>query len=115
MDDYKNARNHLLSLAAELEQRLTKITHNVTHLHEPLSHDFAEQASEMQNSEVVDFLGNHTREALIQIKQAINRIDSGDYGICVNCGANISPQRLTALPFTQKCIGCAKSDACDKY
>jgi DnaK suppressor protein len=110
MDDYTETRNHLVQLATELELRFTKITQNVTHVNQPLSQDFAEQASELQNSEVVDFLGNFTRQELGQIKQAIQRIDQGDYGFCVKCGETISPQRLRVLPFADKCIRCATND-----
>lgn len=110
MDDYTEVRNNLVALLAELEQRFNKITDNITHANEPLSRDFEEQATEMENSEVVDFLGNFTRDEMIQIKQAIKRIDDGEYGICVECGEAVLPQRLKILPFAAKCIRCAEKE-----
>lgn len=108
MDEYTKVRNKLVHLETQLELRFSKLTDNITHAQEPLAQDFAEQATQLENSEVVDFLGNFTRNELIQIKQAIIRLDSGDYGVCVQCGQDISPERLAALPFVDKCIGCAK-------
>jgi RNA polymerase-binding transcription factor DksA len=108
MDNYTEVRNHLVELLAELEHRFHKITDNITHADEPLSHDFAEQATEMENSQVVDFLGNFTRDEITQVRQAIKRIDDGSYGICITCGEDIHPERLKALPFISKCIRCAE-------
>jgi RNA polymerase-binding protein DksA len=108
MSDYTEVRNNLVALLDELEQRFNKITENVTHANEPLSRDFEEQAAELENSEVVDFLGNFTRDEIVQVKQAIKRIDDGEYGICVSCGESIAIERLKALPFAAKCIRCAE-------
>jgi RNA polymerase-binding transcription factor DksA len=110
MDDYTQVRNQLVALLAQLEHRFNKITDNITHTNEPLSHDFAEQATELENSEVVDFLGNFTRDEMIQIKQAIDRIDRGEYGLCVECGETIQPQRLAVLPYVAQCIHCAQKN-----
>lgn len=110
MADYSEVRSQLVELLAEQEQRFSKITDNITHANQPLSHDFAEQATELENSEVIDFLGNFTRAELLQIRQAIQRIDDGKYGDCVVCGEAINPQRLKILPFTAKCIRCASKE-----
>ena len=108
MNNDNNARTQLLESLAELEERLVKIKENVTHAEQPLSNDFAEQATEMENSEVVDYLGNSTQKEIIQIKQAIQRIDNDEYGLCLECGEEISEARLKALPFAEFCIRCAQ-------
>jgi RNA polymerase-binding transcription factor DksA len=110
MDNYTEVRSQLVALLAELEQRFHKITDNITHANEPLSHDFEEQATELENSEVVDFLGNFTRDEIAQVRQAIKRIDEGDYGMCVECGEPVNPERLKILPFIGTCIHCAEKD-----
>jgi len=43
---------------------------------------------------------------LTQITAALERIDSGTYGICENCGKEIHPARLEALPYATLCINC---------
>lgn len=45
-------------------------------------------------------------ETLRLIEIAIGRIDDGSYGQCLECGAEISEQRLRALPFAARCRDC---------
>ncbi|HYV44384.1 MAG TPA: TraR/DksA C4-type zinc finger protein [Myxococcaceae bacterium] len=43
------------------------------------------------------------RRELIQIDAALIRMDQGQFGECVDCGANIPFERLAALPFAIRC------------
>ena len=43
---------------------------------------------------------------LAEIEAALGRLDAGTYGLCVNCGKEISADRLEALPGTSMCIQC---------
>lgn len=50
-----------------------------------------------------------------KIKQALERIKNGTYGICESCGEEISIKRLKARPVTTQCIECkAKEEALEK-
>ncbi|MDD2758778.1 MAG: TraR/DksA family transcriptional regulator [Methylomonas sp.] len=108
MKEYREVRNHLLSMLEELDDRLGKITDDVKHADKPLDQDFSEQAVEAENDEVLDALGNSARVEVEKIKQAISRIDSGTYGICLICGETIRNERLAALPYANLCIRCAQ-------
>ena len=44
---------------------------------------------------------------LEQIEDALERIESGTYGACVECGGRIPKARLNAIPYTPHCIKCA--------
>ena len=46
------------------------------------------------------------RKLIAKIKEAIERIDTGSYGICEVCGGEISEARLLARPVTILCIDC---------
>ena len=46
------------------------------------------------------------RKLISKMREAIQRIDSGTYGICTSCGGDISDKRLTARPVTTLCIDC---------
>ena len=46
------------------------------------------------------------RKLIGKIKEAMERIDSGTYGICESCGEEISEARLKARPVTTLCIEC---------
>lgn len=45
-------------------------------------------------------------EILREINEAIKKIENGKYGICENCGKNISKKRLKAIPYARYCIRC---------
>lgn len=108
MKDYQEVRNHLINMLEELDDRLGKITDDVKHIDKPLEQDFSEQATEVENDQVLDALGNAARDEVEKIKQAISRIDDGSYGICLSCGEPIREERLLALPYANRCIRCAE-------
>ena len=87
-----------------LEGRLTRIKANVRRGYDA---DSSEMAKEMEDQEVVDALGNEATAELGQISQALQRIDAGEYGVCVECGEPISRERLEANPMAELCIDCA--------
>ena len=41
-----------------------------------------------------------------EISAALERIDSGTFGICLNCEEEIAAKRLAAVPWTALCIVC---------
>ncbi len=43
---------------------------------------------------------------LTAIKEAVKRIDSGDYGLCVKCKNKINPRRLEIMPEADTCMDC---------
>jgi DnaK suppressor protein len=51
-------------------------------------------------------LRGRERKLLVKIDAALARIKDGTYGICVECGENISVKRLEARPVAQLCIDC---------
>ena len=46
-------------------------------------------------------------EQLGRVRQALRRIEDGEYGECRDCGGPIDPRRLEADPTHELCIGCA--------
>ena len=98
----------------ELEGRLAGVTRDIT---KTLSSDFAEQATERENDDVLEEIARetqisirHLRAALLSIrhlKAALQRLDDGTYGICVSCGEDISAARLRVIPEATLCVDCA--------
>ena len=43
------------------------------------------------------------------IDEALDRIESGDYGVCLSCEEGIPDKRLTALPWAKYCVTCQDS------
>lgn len=69
--------------------------------------DFEDRATERENDEVIEGLGNSGLVEIRQIDAALCRIQNGTYGTCVKCGAKISPERLVAVPTAALCRNCA--------
>ena len=46
---------------------------------------------------------NRRRQA---IDEALTRLNEGTYGICAECGVEISERRLEAVPFAKLCVEC---------
>ncbi len=46
------------------------------------------------------------RKLIPKIRAALERIEKGTYGICEECGEEISEERLLARPVTTLCIKC---------
>lgn len=51
-------------------------------------------------------LGDGKREQILAIDSALERIDDGDYGVCAECGEEISIKRLEIQPDTLWCVDC---------
>jgi DnaK suppressor protein len=68
--------------------------------------DIVDRANNAYNRELMFSLSDGERVLLLQIEDAIRRLDEGAYGRCSNCGQTISMQRLEAIPWARFCIDC---------
>ncbi len=50
------------------------------------------------------------RRLIAKIREALERIEAGTFGICETCGEEISVKRLKARPVTTQCIECKTKD-----
>lgn len=103
----EDLRKELERKKAEMEGRLDRITANIRR---GLETDSKERAKQLEDSEVVDALGNEAREELAKISTALLRMDSGNYGWCADCGLQIAVERVEACPYASECIDCANMD-----
>ena len=68
--------------------------------------DLIDQAQESENWESSFQIAEIESAAVEQINEAIERIDSGTYGVCEICHLPIPPARLKALPSAHLCVQC---------
>lgn len=94
----------LIKRRSELIKRIASVKHDITREH---SSDWAEQAQERQNDEVLEAIGNESRNELAQLNKALERIEAGIYTTCSRCGEDIAIGRLQVVPYTSICIDCA--------
>ena len=55
------------------------------------------------------------RRLIRKIQSALQRIDDGTYGICDECGEEITIPRLKARPVTRLCINCKAKQEEDEH
>ena len=48
------------------------------------------------------------RATLAELDRALDRLARGTYGLCVECGSTIDPERLSVLPEAARCITCQR-------
>jgi DnaK suppressor protein len=99
---------HLRNRLSELDRRLGAVEADLRRAHEPLSPDFAEQASQRENDEVLESLRVSTRTEMQEVRGALERLASGTYGTCAACHGPIESSRLEVLPHVAYCSACAE-------
>ena len=77
---------------------------------------FADEVDIIQANEWRE-IGYATRELLVErvnrLSTALERVESGDYGTCVECGESIAPARLRVMPEVETCVRC--QDQIERY
>ncbi len=80
---------------------------------EKVSDDQVQDPGDEALSATMETLRNSLQDAEImeynRIKQALEKINAGTYGICIDCGEDISEKRLESYPNAARCIVCQES------
>ena len=74
-----------------------------------LNREPGDSGDESMANALADFnvaqIDRHVRE-LRDIEAAFERVRIGEYGVCIDCGADIGFARLQAYPTAKRCIAC---------
>ncbi|MCK5362179.1 MAG: TraR/DksA C4-type zinc finger protein [Gammaproteobacteria bacterium] len=74
--------------------------------------DRGDEANTDQWREANAAMIDHHVDEISGIRAALSRVDSGTYGLCVDCGESIGFQRLQAYPSANRCLECqSKAEA----
>ena len=65
-----------------------------------------EAANEILELEKRLALEERLKDALAEIEHALQKYETGTYGLCDSCGQPIEQARLKALPQANLCLGC---------
>lgn len=115
-DEVEMFREVLLALQARLRGDLSQMTDEALNKGGPESSGnlsnlplhMADIGTENYDQEFTLGLIENEQDTLEQIRQALWRIDHGVFGKCEECGDTIGKPRLQALPYTSRCIDCAR-------
>ncbi|WP_020677291.1 TraR/DksA family transcriptional regulator [Geopsychrobacter electrodiphilus] len=75
--------------------------------------DIGDMSSNSYTQEVLMSLSNAQRRSAADIDAALERLDSGVYGLCARCEEEIPARRMEVRPFSRYCVEC-KSEV-EKY
>ena len=70
--------------------------------------DIADDAVQSYEHQLMMGLGEKEFEKLRLVEEAIEKLDEGQYGICLECEELISEERLTVIPFASYCVDCLR-------
>ncbi len=68
--------------------------------------DLADQADGTNEVHIQLKIKQTDAKILQAIEEALSRIKNKTYGICRDCGEDVAPARLNAIPWTRVCIDC---------
>ncbi len=110
--DLKKVEGQLLARKRELEDQLSELAS------QQMSDDQVQDPGDQALSLVMDSLRNSLQDAeyqeYLRLTQALDAIKKGTYGICVDCGAQISEKRLKHYPNASRCIVCQEASESGK-
>jgi DnaK suppressor protein len=93
----------------ELNARIADLLDDVTVQGEP--DDEGDVAIQNYSTDWAAAALERARRTLGEVEAALDRIRTGDYGVCDMCHMSIPRARLDALPWARLCVGCAERNA----
>lgn len=107
--DHSSAHDRLVALRDELLQSRLDSAEDV----KPMVLDQAavgrvSRADALQIQHMAQETARRRERRLSLINGALRRIESGDYGFCVDCDEAIDERQLSADPTALRCIHCAE-------
>src|SRR5581483_345587 len=95
-------RATLLAKKTELETALRdRVALHVEKHADPVDDVLAATSREM----AITFANRETG-LLREVMAALQRIDNGSYGFCIDCGEEMLLKRILAVPWAPRCTGC---------
>jgi len=96
----------LLAKQSELEEKLS----NREEINAERLPDDLDNALALSRREVAVDMINRSQGVLRQVRTALKRFETGDYGLCLKCEEEISPNRLLVVPWAERCISCQEKE-----
>lgn len=97
----------LIQRKHEMESALTAQSHE--RLTDGMVQDSADEALSLSMEKLQNSLQRIEIDELRLMESALERINRGEYGICVDCSEPISERRLEHFPYAARCIVCQET------
>lgn len=103
--DIERFRSMLTTMLAETAARGGTESAKLFETRDALA-DPADRATQETDLDLTLIMRERDRRRIDDIRAALVRLDSGDYGVCEECGEDIPAARLKARPMTTLCVEC---------
>lgn len=105
--NFETIKKMLLQRKIDLEQELTQLSQQK--FSDGQVEDPGDQALSSTMESLKVSLQDTERQELGRIVQALQKIEDGTYGVCMDCGQAISERRLNSYPNAARCISCQEA------
>jgi RNA polymerase-binding protein DksA len=96
-------------LQEQLQEALTELEQLDVRLQQKADYGPGKGDPAIYDWELTLALSQQAQAKVETIRQALQKLAAGRYGICDGCGQRIDPERLEILPMTTLCIQCARA------
>jgi DnaK suppressor protein len=102
----KSYRDRLLEQREGLFRQVTEAEMSSRERDLEATQDPADMAANAYTKELLISMSANDRRLLASIDEALQRIETGGFGECVNCGEPVQEKRLEAVPWARFCLKC---------
>jgi len=99
-------KKKLLAKQEELLRLVTKSEQDGREADEEATQDVADKAANSYTKEFLFHQSDDSRRMLQLVNEALERIRTSSFGLCVACQEEVQPKRLEAVPWARHCIEC---------
>ena len=104
--DTEHFRRKLLAKQQKLTAEITRLREDAADARESEVQDRVDEAASDEGQSGALEAGTVETHVLEEVRDALLRLDRGEYGRCIDCGREIELERLEAVPWTRHCIEC---------
>jgi DnaK suppressor protein len=102
--DLEHFRRVLLAKEQELNEEIARLaeegrTSRTAEVEDPIDEVTSDEAGAIAFGET-----SNLSDTLTLVREALRRMDRGEYGRCIDCGRQIEIARLEAVPWTPYCL-----------
>jgi DnaK suppressor protein len=102
----QDAREQLLKLRRAVMLEVQEAAAACRELGQDGVPDIGDMSANTYSRDVLMNLSEAQRQKIRDIDAALERVEAGEYGICLRCGEEIDPKRMSVRPFSRYCVEC---------
>jgi DnaK suppressor protein len=102
----KSYRDRLLERRESLFSQVTEAEMSSRERDLEATQDPADMAANAYTKELLISMSANDRKLLTLIDEALERVEAGEYGECINCAEPVQEKRLDAVPWARYCLKC---------